>query len=95
MESLCLRQGRLNELYMIPMEGNEDEEESKEDKENYIVELSPNEFPSFKKNCLVLSIILCAYLELGFILKEDKLKYKGFIMSRITSKTDKNRKKSM
>ena len=79
---------------MIPMEGNEDKEESKEDKENYIVELSANEFPSFKKRCLVLSIMFGAFLELGFILKEDKFKYKGFIMSRITSKTDKNRKKA-
>ena len=50
MESIHLRQGRLNELDMIPMEGNEDEEESEEDKENYIVELPANEFPSFKKD---------------------------------------------
>ena len=50
MKCIRLRQGRLNELDMIPMEGNEDEEESKEDKENYIVELPANEFPSFKKD---------------------------------------------
>ena len=47
-----------------------------------------------KKNCLVLSIILGTYLELGYILKEDKFKYKGFIMSKIRSTTDKKRQKA-
>ena len=69
MESLRLRQRKLNELQNIPMEGNgngnaEETEETKEEKQNYLSKLPTNEFPSFEKNCLVLSIILGAFLEL-------------------------------
>ena len=99
MQSLRLRQRKLDDLQHIPMEGNgngnaEETEETKEEKQNYLIKLPTNEFPSFEKNCLVVSIILGAFLELGFILKEDKFRYKGFQMSKITSISEKKRQKA-
>ena len=93
MEHIRIRQNKLDQLDRIPMEGTEEESEE-EKKETYIVEIPTNEYPSFKRNCLVLSIILGVYLELGFILKEDKFKYKGFILNGISSITDKKRQKA-
>ena len=95
MEHIRTRQGRLDELPRIPMRGNDNAEETTEEKVlEKIVEIPTNEYPSFKNNCLVLAIILGAYLELGFILKEAKFKHKGFIMSKIKSKTEKARQKA-
>ena len=95
MEHIRTRQGRLDELPRIPMRGNGNAEETTKEKViEKIIEIPTNEYPSFKNNCLVLAIILGAYLELGFILKEAKFKHKGFIMSKIQSKTEKNRQKA-
>ena len=94
MKHIRAYQKRLDELYAMPIRGNDNDNIKDCSQKSYIIKIPTEEFDYFEGICLPTSIILGSILERGLLLKEKKYASLAKILSKIRSKNQDFRRKA-